>query len=416
MTSNVLPFATALSQAAGQVELADRLLALTAAHASDAAKIREELHSAPTLSGHEEPAAAMIASYMPISMTRVAGTGRIGRIGPVEGPAIAVRAELDALPITERTGAPFQSHNGSMHACGHDVHQAALIAFARAAAECELPYALVPLLQPREEAYPSGALDIVNSGILEDHGVEAVLAAHVHPGIALGSIATGKGPTNAAADEVRVTVHGRGGHGAYPHEAANPIAVLAQIVIGLPEVLRRVVSPMHPSVLTVGEIHAGDIANVIPASGSFSGTLRTMDRDDRARVKEALRVYVEAQAQSFGVTADVEIITGEPVLENDAALVDHVDDRLRAAGFTVSEPMRSCGADDFSFYSEQIPGVMAFVGVETEGAATQPSLHHPAFLPDPDAVRRVAMALAAAYLGSCDDFDRRARTSEKQSD
>lgn len=377
-------------------------------HAAEAAHIREELHRAPTLSGYEEPAAELIASYMPVSMRRVAETGRMGRIGPVDGPAIAVRAELDALPVTERTGAPFQSKNGAMHACGHDVHQAALIAFARAAAECELPYALVPFLQPREEAYPSGALDIMNSGTLREHGVEAVLAAHVHPGIALGSVATGKGPTNAAADEVRVTVHGRGGHGAYPHEAANPIGVLAQIVVGLPEVLRRSVSPMHPTVLTVGEIHAGDIANVIPASGSFSGTLRTMNRDDRSRVQDALRRYVEAQALSFGVTADIEIITGEPVLENDASLVDQVDVQLRAAGFTVSEPMRSCGADDFSFYSEELPGVMAFVGVETEGAVTQPSLHHAAFLPDPDAVRRLALVLAAAYLGSCSDLDRRA--------
>lgn len=394
--------------AAERAALAERLLALTSVHAADAAHIREQLHSAPALSGCEEPASAVIAAHMPIPMTRIAETGRFGRIGPAGGPAIAVRAELDALPVTERTGAPFQSSNGAMHACGHDVHQAALVAFARAAAECDLPYAVVPFLQPREETYPSGALDIVNSGMLQQQGVAAVLAAHVHPGIARGAVATGKGPTNAAADEVRVTVHGRGGHGAYPHEAANPIGVLAQIVIGLPEVLRRVVSPMHPTVLTVGEIHAGDIANVIPASGSFSGTLRTMNRDDRVRVKDALRVYVEAQAQSFGVTADIEIIAGEPILENDAALVDHVDEQLRAAGFTVSEPMRSCGADDFSFYSELLPGVMAFVGVETEGATTQPSLHHAEFLPDPDAVRRVAVALAAAYLGSCDELDLRA--------
>lgn len=387
--------------------LARTLLERTSAYAAEAVLLREKLHQAPSVSGAEEPAAALIAAHMPVGMVRVADAGRIGRIGPEAGPAIAVRAELDALPIVERTGAPFAAENGAMHACGHDVHQAALVAFARAAAECELPYALVPFLQPREEAYPSGALDIVGAGVLAQHEVAAVLAAHVHPGIARGAVATGKGPTNAAADEVHVTVHGRGGHGAYPHEAANPIGVLAQIVVGFPAVVARTVSPMHPAVLTVGRFWGGDAANVIPAEASASATLRTMDRNDRPRLHAAIRDYAEAQASSFGVNAEVTITTGEPVLENDPDLVDCVDDQLRHAGFMVSEPMRSCGADDFSFYSEQIPGVMAFVGVETEGAAHQPSLHHAEFLPDQDAVRRVALTLAASYLGACDELDRR---------
>lgn len=389
-------------------ELAQELLARTAEHAASAVHLREALHRSPELSGFEGPAAAWIAERMPMPMRTVADTGRIGRIGPVAGAAVAVRAELDALPVEEATGAPFRSTNGAMHACGHDVHQAALIALARAAAECELPYALVPFLQPREEAYPSGALDIVRAGVLREEGVAAVLAAHVHPGIPRGSVATGKGPTNAAADELRVTVRGRGGHGAYPHEAANPIGVLAQIVVGLPEVLQRSVSPMHPAVLTVGRFQAGEIANVIPEEGSFSGTLRTMDRADRPIVHEAVRRYVEGQASAFGLEGTLEIVTGEPVLENDPGLVDAVDAQLSAAGFTVSEPMRSCGADDFSFYSEELPGLMAFVGVETEDHPARPSLHHPEFLPDPDAVRRVALTLAAGYLGACAELDRRA--------
>lgn len=387
--------------------LGQQLLEATARHARDAVAIREELHRNPTLSGSEGPAAEWIAERIPAAMDVVAQTGRIGRIGPNDGASIAVRAELDGLPVTERTGAPFAATNGAMHACGHDVHQAALIAFARAAAECELPYALVPFLQPREEAYPSGALDIVRSAAFAEHGVSAVLAAHVHPRIPVGAVATGKGPTNAAADEVRVTVRGQGGHGAYPHEAANPISALALMAVGLPEVVRRNASPMHPTVLTIGSFQAGQAANVIPAEGSFAGTLRTMDAGDRARLHAALRSYVEAQAASFGMQVELDIVTGEPVLENDPDLVDHVDAQLLAAGFTVAEPMRSCGADDFSFYSEQLPGVMAFVGVETVGLSDQPSLHHAEFLPDPDAVRRVALTLAAGYLGACDDLDRR---------
>lgn len=381
------------------------LLAATARHAGDAAQIREYLHAHPTLSGEESAASEWIAERLPTHMEVLAETGRIGRIGPAAGPAIAVRAELDALPISERTGVPFASTNGAMHACGHDVHQAALIVFARAAAECDLPYAVVPFLQPREEAYPSGALDIVRSDALNAHHVRAVLAAHVHPRIPVGSVATGKGPTNAAADEIRVTVRGREGHGAYPHEAANPIGVLAQMVGALPELVHRTVSPMRPAVLTIGSLHAGQAANVIPADGSFAGTLRTMYREDREQLHAVLTRFVEGQLASHGMTGGIEIIEGEPVLENDPDLVDLVDAELRSAGFTMSEPMRSCGADDFSFYSERLPGVMAFVGVETPHVEPQPSLHHAEFLPDEDAVRRVALTLAAGYLGACEQLD-----------
>lgn len=382
------------------------LLAATTRHAAAAISLREYLHEHPTLSGEEQAAAEWIVEQMPIPMDVIAETGRIGRIGPTAGAAIAVRAELDALPIRERTGASFASSNGAMHACGHDVHQAALIAFARAAAECELPYAVVPFLQPREEAYPSGALDIVRSGALAAQQVRAVLAAHVHPRIPVGSVATGTGPTNAAADEIRVTVRGREGHGAYPHEAANPIGALAQIAVAMPELVRRTVSPMHPAVLTVGSIQAGHAANVIPAEGHLAGTLRTMYRDDRERVHAALTTFVDGQLAAHGLTGEIQIIEGEPVLENDPDLVGHVDAELHHAGLSVSEPMRSCGADDFSFYSELLPGVMAFVGVETTGVEPQPSLHHAEFLPDTDAVRRLALTLAAGYLGACEQLDR----------
>ena len=392
-------------------DVAARLTALTLARVPAAIRDRESLHRAPELSGAEGATAAWIAGRMPVPMDVVAETGRIGRIGPAGGPAVALRAELDALPVVEDTGAPFAATNGAMHACGHDVHQAALIAVAGAAAELDaeagLPYALVPFLQPREEAYPSGALDIVRSGAFGRHRVGAVVAAHVHPRIPVGSVATGKGPTNAAADEIAVTVRGRGGHGAYPHEAANPIPVLAQMIVGLGEVLRRTVSPMRPALFTVGRVASGEIANVIPAEASFAGTLRTMDRDDRARVHAAIRSYVAGQAAAHGVAAEVEITRGEPVLENDADLVDLVDARLRSHGLTTSEPMRSCGADDFSFFSEELPGLMAFVGVETPGAEPQPSLHSAAFLPDSDAVRRVALALVSGYLGACDLLDAR---------
>ena len=386
-------------------ELSRRLVERTLAQLPEAQLFRRELHANPCLSGEESAAAEWIAERMPVAMHTVATTGRIGRIGPGTGPTIAIRAELDALPMTEATGSEFASVNGAMHACGHDVHQAALIAVARAAAECELPYALVPFLQPREEAYPSGASDIVSSGAFERQSVAAVLAAHVHPRIPVGAVATGTGPTNAAADEVRIVVRGQGGHGAYPHEAGNPITVLARIAAGCEEVLSRNVSPMHPVAFSIGRFQGGDAANVIPEIAVLEGTLRTMHREDRERVHRALERFAIGQAESFGAQAEVVFTRGEPVLENDAAFVARLDERLTALGFAVSPPMRSCGADDFSFISERYPGVMAFVGVDTEGVEPQPSLHHPRFLPDEDAVRRVALTLIAGYLGACDMLD-----------
>lgn len=367
----------------------------------DAIQLRHELHSNPYLSGEEGPVVERLAELMGVPMTSVAQTGGLGRIGPKAGPAIAIRAELDALPITEQTGVEWAARNGAMHACGHDVHQAALVALTRAARKLELPIAMLPFLQPREETYPSGARDIMESGVFRKHDVRAVLAAHVHPRVPVGSAATGRGAINAAADELTVTITGRGGHGAYPHEAIGPVTVLAHLVVGFAEILRRTISPMHPALLTVGHIRAGDAANVIPGTAHLAATLRTMDESDRIRAHNALTTFIEGQAASFGVQAEVRFVHGEPVLQNDAQLVGLIDTQLAQSGIEVAEPMRSCGADDFSYYSGEYPTVMAFVGVETRGANPPPSLHHERFLPDDESVRNVALTLASAYLGAC---------------
>ncbi len=366
----------------------------------EAQKLRESLHQNPCLSGQEGPATKRLADEIPSDFSVVADTGGIGRIGP-EGAAVAVRAEMDALPGTENTGASFASTNGAMHACGHDVHQAALVAFTRAAGKLELPFAIVPFMQPREETYPSGAYDFMESRVFETEDVAVVIGAHVHPRIAVGATATGTAPINAAADECRIEVQGEGGHGAYPHEAKNPITVLAQILVGIPEVVRRTISPMNPATISFGKIGGGEAANVIPASAHALATLRTMTEADRQTIREAITHYVVLQAESFGVEARVTFTSGEPVLENDPELVPYIDMQLQKLGIEVSQPMRSLGADDFSFYGEKYPSVMAFVGVETAGADPQPSLHSPEFLPSPRAVADVAKTLVAAYVGAC---------------
>lgn len=378
---------------------------LSALHAElpDAIALRHRLHAQPRLSGDEEDTAATIEHALGIPMERLADTGRIGRVGPSEGPSVLLRAELDALPVTEATGAPYAATNGAMHACGHDVHQAALVAVVRACRTLSLPVGLVVLLQPREETYPSGARDAVQSGALTRYGVAAAAGAHVHPTVPAGTVATGAGVVNAAADEVEILVTGRGGHGAYPHRAADPIAAAAHIVLALPELVRRTVSPMRPATVSVGHVQSGQpSANVLPDQARILATMRTTDAQDRSDVQDQVRRLASSQAEAFGLASTVTITAGEPVLYNHPALVERMDDWLVRSGIDVTEPMRSLGADDFSFFGEVVPAVMSFVGVTVAGHDEAPELHHPRFLPDDDAILDVATTLVAAYLAGAE--------------
>ncbi|WP_405217779.1 M20 family metallopeptidase [Agrococcus sp. Ld7] len=370
-----------------------------------AIQLRHELHAAPQVSGSEHPTTARIARELDtvIRFEPVADAGGVGRIGPQDGPSIALRAELDALPMTETTGASFSAEGEAMHACGHDVHQAALVALLSAAAGLELPVGLVALLQPREESYPSGALDIVRGGVLPRHDIAHVIAAHVHPGVRVGAVAVGGGFINAAADEIEVRIEGRGGHGGYPHEGSDTVAAIAHIALAIPEVVRRTVAPLDPAIISVGTMSAGEgAANVLPASARLFATMRTTDPADREPLFDAVRVMAERTAEAFGTRAEVTRTEGEPVLVNDSGLALGADEWLAQLSVDGAEPMRSLGADDFSYFSEAVPSLMMFVGVETAGQESQPPLHHPRFLPGDEAVGAVARALLAGYLAAAE--------------
>lgn len=368
-----------------------------------AIELRHRLHADPRLSGDECDTVAAVAQAIGIEFETVAGCGGWARIGPGEGDAVAVRGELDALPGTERTGASFAASEGAVHACGHDVHLAALTALARAAARVNLPAGLVLLLQPREEKYPSGAEDIARAGVLTAQGVRVVVGAHVHHDVPRGHVAAGAGPVNAASDELHITVRGTGGHGAYPHRAADPVAALAQIALGLPEMVRRTVSPMDPAVISVGSLHIGHgAANVLPSEGVLLATLRTMGREDRRLVQEAVRVLVESTARAYGVSGELTVVAGEPVLENDPDVVEASERWLTEFGLGIAVPMRSLGSDDFSFYGEQAATLMSFVGVYERPGHGLPTLHDMEFLPPDDVVEDVARSMMAGYLGAVD--------------
>ena len=369
-----------------------------------AVKLRHELHAFPCLSGQEQPAADKLGAFLGLPTTTVASTGFYLRTGPADGPSIAVRTELDGLPLTEENKVPFASVNGAMHACGHDVHQAAFAAFVRAAAKVELPFALTAIAQPREETYPSGALDVIKDGVLAREDVASVLAVHVHPGIPEGAVATGSGAINAAADEFEIVVRGRGGHGAYPHSSVDPVPVAARICLSAYDLIRNTVSPVSPAALTVGELKTGTASNVIPDHALIRGTLRTMDKHEQLLLHAALRRCAEHTAQAFGATAEVSITVGEPVLRNDGALSARAEPWLGRQGLASAEPLRSCGADDFSFFTEAVPGVMAFLGVRSPEPAPQSPLHSATFLPPDSAVEDCARTLIALYVAAVQEL------------
>jgi amidohydrolase len=367
-----------------------------------AISLRERLHANPEPSNAEHDTARLVVEALDArDVEPVAGTGLIARAGPTGGQAVAVRAELDALPITEQTAAPFAAGGGLMHACGHDVHMAALAALFRAArrSEASLARSLLALYQPSEETYPSGAEVISRGGLLAGE-VGAVVAAHVHPDVPWGSVSVEPGPVNASCDYLRITVEGTGGHGAYPHRTRDPILALSHVVVALQSLVSRRLDPMHPGVFSVGWTRAGSAENVIPERAEAGCTLRALEPEDRGPLREAAREIAEATARAHGCGANVEITVGEPATVNDAALAASARALLPEAGFELAPPMRSCGSDDFGFYGRLGATLMVFVGLDGAPGAGRFPLHHPRFLPPPEAVEAVARAQAIALAAA----------------
>lgn len=374
-----------------------------------AQELRRRIHASPEVSGGEHATAELVSSELSelLVLTTIADTGLIGRIGPTEGPAVGIRAELDALPVLERTSASFASTNSAMHACGHDVHMAALVSLVRAIRTvrertgADLPTALVPVFQPREETYPSGALDIVSEPGLADFSIAHMIGVHNHPGVPVGQIAIGDGYINAAADEVHITVHGRGGHGAYPHDAADPVAGVSNIALSLPEIVRRTIGPMSAAVVSVGTIRVGEgAANVLPKTGRISATIRTTSALERRNIHTAIGTMAAGIASAYGLEAEVELVNGEPVLLNDVDLATGFARHAEDLGAELGAPMRSLGADDFSFFSEKVPSAMSFVGTGQPGA----SLHDATYLPPERTILDVARAMIAGYLAGAESI------------
>jgi amidohydrolase len=381
-------------------ELHLKLRAAVADELPGAIALRHRLHADPRLSGDEADTTVEVVRALDAGPGHeVAGTGRVVRIGD-GGPAVALRAELDALPIIERTGVPWASHGDAMHACGHDVHLAALVAVCRAAERIGVEVPILAVLQPREESSPSGAEDIVRSGVLAEHDVRAIIAAHLQPRLPDGVVAVTPGPVNAATDEFEVTVTGVGGHAGYPHVARDPVLALCQIVVSIQQVASRRFDPVRGAVCSVGQIAGGSAVNVVPETASARGTVRVMRDADRAVAADLIREIVDHTAAAHGCEGRVRFAPGEPVLVNDPALAAGAATRLTASGVTIDDAFRSYGADDFSHYCGVTRGLMLFIGTAPPDATDAPGLHHEGFLPPDRMIGRTAEALLAGYLAA----------------
>jgi amidohydrolase len=366
--------------------------------------LRHRIHAEPRLSHDERDTARLVADALGApDAPDVGGAGRVVRIGASGGPSIALRGELDALPLREETNAPWSAVNGAMHACGHDVHLAALVAVARAARSLPLPGALLAVLQPSEETFPSGARSLLDVGAFDDHDVRAFLGVHLQPRLAEGVVAATAGPVNASSDEFEILIEGCGGHAGYPHLTRDAIVALAHVVVALQHIVSRNVDPTRAAVLTVGTLSAGSAANVVPGHAAARGSVRALHPDDRAFLYRRLVEVSEQVAGAHGCSAQVRLISGEPALVNDHRLAEACELWLAKSGFVLGEAFRSCGADDFAYYGEIAPVLMVFVGTG-DGADGSPGLHHPRFLPSDLAVHHVAQAMVAAAVAAFEDL------------
>jgi amidohydrolase len=371
-----------------------------------AVELRHRLHADPRVSGDEADTAAAVVAALGAGEGRpVASTGRLVRLLAGPGRTVALRAELDGLAVDEQTGVPWAARGGVMHACGHDVHLAGLVALGRAVARVGGPAPLLAVLQPREEQAPSGARDIAASGTLAEEDVDSLVAAHVQPQLPAGVINATPGPVNAATDEFTLTVTGSGGHGGYPHTTVDPVLALCAVVVNLQQLVSRRVDPTVGAVLAVTQLESGSAFNVVPDTARARGGLRVMREEDRAMLLQGLTDVAEHTAAAYGCTAAVHSEANEPVLANDPRLARSAVPWLARSGATVDDTFRSFGADDFSHFSSGHRSLMLFLGVDGGAAGAdgrRPGLHSPRFLPGDAVVAQVADALLAGYLAGAE--------------
>ena len=382
-----------------------------AAYFPEVQAIRHHIHAHPELSFEEHNTSAFIAGKLAAwgvkHQTGVAGTGIVAIIeGKNPGKrCIALRADMDALPIQEKNETDYCSQNaGVMHACGHDVHSSCLLGAAKILQELkgEFEGTVKLIFQPGEEMHPGGASLMIKDGVLENPTPDAIFALHVYPNLPSGTVGFRAGQYMASADELYITIEGKGGHAALPHQTVDPISIAALVITGLQQVVSRKSNPLIPSVLTFGKIQGGFATNVIPDKVELLGTFRTMNEKWRYEAHQWIKDFVHKTCEAYGATAIVDIPAGYPSLFNDPALTAKAEgwakEYLGDANVRALD-MRMAG-EDFSFYTLNMPGCFFRIGTNKDGKEFTAPVHNAHFDIDESAMQTgMGMMAWCAVMG-----------------
>jgi amidohydrolase len=379
-------------------EMKQRLLAKADQYLPEVIQFRRHIHAHPELSFQETETSRFVSEQLTkigiVQQKKCAGTGIVALIegrNPTK-KCIALRADMDALPILEENDIPYKSLNtGVMHACGHDVHTSCLLGTAKILFDIrnEFEGTVKLIFQPGEEKHPGGAGIMIQEGVLHDPAPEAIFALHVYPNLPCGTVGFRSNQYMASADEIYITIHGKGGHAAQPHNTVDPIAVAAQLIVALQQVISRKCNPISPSVLTFGKIQGGFAPNVIPDTVELMGTFRAMDEQWRYEAHRWIKEITQQTCAMYGASATVDIPVGYPSLFNDPELTDRA--QKWAADLLGPDNVRPLekrmGAEDFSFYSQRIPGCFFRIGTNIDNQKLTAPVHNSRFNIDENAMK-----------------------------
>lgn len=388
--------------------LKEKIHQLAKQYAPETIDIRRHLHAHPELSYKEFRTSAYVQEklqHLGIPFEVKATTGVVGMIrgkNP-DKRVIALRADMDALPILEENAVSYKSqNNGVMHACGHDAHTSILLGASKILNELKEEWegTVKLIFQPGEEKNPGGASLLIKEGVLHNPQPQAIFGLHVHPGLEIGKLSFRGGPSMASADEIYITVRSKGGHAATPQLTVDTILVASQLVVSLQQIISRNKNPFTPSVLSISSFQGGHTTNVIPSEVKLMGTFRAMDETWRFQAHNLIRKMARGLAMSTGAEIDVLVDVGYPVVNNDENLYPVA--RARAEEYAgkenVSETEVRMGAEDFGYYTQEIPGCFYRLGVMNEAKGITSSVHTPTFNIDESAIE-TGMGMMA-WLGA----------------
>jgi hippurate hydrolase len=386
----------------------DLIKALAKKYAPEFIEVRHHLHAHPELSYQEFETSRFVQNKLKeldIPFEIKATTGVVGLIkGKNPGSrVIALRADMDALPITEENDVPYRSKNtGVMHACGHDVHAACLLGAAKILTELKEQWegTIKLIFQPGEEKNPGGASLMIKDGVLENPVPQAILALHVNTILEAGQLSFRGGKVMASADELYFTIKGKGGHAASPHLVVDPILISSHLIIALQQLISRHNNPFNPSVLSITAVNAGNTTNVVPNEVKLMGTFRAMDETWRFKAHELIRKMTNDLVQSMGGESNLHIDVGYPCVMNNEKLTAHAMTKAKEylGAENVSETELRMGAEDFGYYAQQIPACFYRLGTMNKAKGITAGVHTPVFNIDESAIE-IGMGMMA-WLGS----------------